>query len=155
MTAEADRIVVGDVVDARQPYRPTNAAARQGVDTFVVSAPSGADNLRCWSRCESRVDGNPNAITEIADNEDGTYTLTLRQPISTGGVTVLTYTADDGAKQSGRFVSPNPQAFRRAQPAGVPRRPTRRRSAPTNPPAFRADQPAGVPGRSARRAERQ
>ncbi|UCC30045.1 MAG: hypothetical protein JSU86_17830 [Phycisphaerales bacterium] len=95
------------VVDARQPNLPADAGVRQGIDTLLASGPAGAANnwFDCWSLCETAVDGSPNAITNVSDNGDGTYTVTLDRTISTGAVTTITYHADDGVDHQGVFTS--------------------------------------------------
>lgn len=93
------------VVDARQPHEPANASSRQGIDTIKVEAPAGADNPRCWTPCETVVEGPPNDIVGIVDQGDGTFTLSLLRPISAGGLTAITYTADSGATYTGTFIA--------------------------------------------------
>jgi hypothetical protein len=93
------------VIDARQPHRPASGGNRQGIDTITVEAPPGADNQDCWTVCETVVEGSPNEIATIADNGDGAFTLTLDRPLSAGGLTTITYTADGGAVYTGTYVS--------------------------------------------------
>jgi hypothetical protein len=70
----------------------------------MVQAPPGADNLACWTTCETTVIGPQNEITGITGQGDGTFTLALRRPISAGGVTTITYQADGGASYTGTFT---------------------------------------------------
>lgn len=93
------------VVDARQPHPPEDPTIRQGIDSFLVQAPPGADNLRCWERCETSADGPANSITGVADSGNGTFTVNLARTISTGAVTTVTYTDDDGVAHTGVFTS--------------------------------------------------
>ncbi|RME36787.1 MAG: hypothetical protein D6788_10865 [Planctomycetota bacterium] len=91
------------VIDARQPFPPDDAGALQGIDTFLVEAPSADPS--CWSLCETASPGGPNDIAGIVDNGDGTMTISLLRPISPNAVTVLTYTDDGGAPFRVRFHS--------------------------------------------------
>ncbi len=93
------------IIDARQPHEPAAAANRQGIDTIIVEAPTGADNLRCWATCETVIEDLENNVTSIVDNGDGSFTLGLLRPISAGGLTTITYTADGGASYTGTFIS--------------------------------------------------
>jgi hypothetical protein len=93
------------IVDARQPHEPANAAVKQGIDVITVEAPPGADNLRCWSLCETVVDANPNDVAAVVDNLDGTFILALLRPISAGGLTAITYSGDGGTSSTGTYVA--------------------------------------------------
>ena len=92
-------------VDARQPHAVDNSSIRQGIDTITVLAPPGADNPVCWSLCETAVEGSPNSITGVLDNLDGSFTISLAQPITTGAATTISYTDDFGAVTRGEFFS--------------------------------------------------
>ncbi|UCE60987.1 MAG: hypothetical protein JSU63_04395 [Phycisphaerales bacterium] len=92
-------------VDARQPRDINNGAVLQGIDTFDVSGPASADNLDCWTLCETVVEGTANSIGSIVDDGRGNYTITLNRRISPGAVTTLTYTPDAGAASTGTFTS--------------------------------------------------
>jgi len=93
------------VVDARRPHPPSDPATRQGIETLRIEAPDGADHLECWSLCETAEDGSVSTITNVVDNGNGTFTVTLARPISTGAVTTITYTDDDATGQCGVFTS--------------------------------------------------
>lgn len=84
------------VIDARQPYPPTNASERQGIDKIIVEGPPKIDNITCWKLCETAEDGSRNRVTEVVDNENGTFTVKLLRSISTGAVTTVTYTTGSG-----------------------------------------------------------
>ncbi|MCH8193591.1 MAG: hypothetical protein IIA65_06200, partial [Planctomycetes bacterium] len=82
------------VVDARQPHPPSDDStfALQGIQSFLVSGPPGTDQLSCWDRafCENAPEGTSfNAVTSVDDNQDGTFTVHLGEPIPTGGVITL------------------------------------------------------------------
>ena len=86
----------------------------QGIDSLVVAAPEGAD-AGCFTLCETNE--NPsfhppyppeletNEIKGVVYNGDGTYTLTLKRPMAPGEVTTFTYTDNDGASTTGRFIA--------------------------------------------------
>jgi hypothetical protein len=93
------------VVDARQPYPPTDSNARQGIDSITVQGAAGIDILGCWSLCETAADGFANDILSIDDNGNGTFTVHLLRSISTGAVTTVTYTAGGGTRYMGTFTS--------------------------------------------------
>jgi hypothetical protein len=83
------------VVDARQPYPPTDPGQAQGIDTIVVEAPLGADadDGGCWSICETDSTGTDNMVTGVTFNFiDETWTLELLRPITPGAVTKIVYT---------------------------------------------------------------
>jgi len=90
-------------VDARQPHPGDDPGMRQGFHEFLIQGPVGADNLRCWSPCESLTEGYSNAINGVTNHGNGQFTLSLVRPISAGAVTTLTYTDDAGNKQTGSF----------------------------------------------------
>jgi hypothetical protein len=92
-------------VDARQPRKVDDGAFLQGIDTFNVTGPAGADDTGCWTLCETVVEGTANAIAGIVDNGGGMYTITLNRRITPGAVTTLTYTPDAGAASTGTFTS--------------------------------------------------
>ncbi len=93
------------VVDARQPHPPSDPLDLQGVDTLLVEAPAGAYGPECWSLCETASSGEPNNITSVIDNGDGTLAIYLVRPITTGAVTTITYTDNDGGEQTGVFTA--------------------------------------------------
>lgn len=96
------------VVDARQPRDINDASILQGIDTIVVAAPDGADVDQgiCWSLCETDLEGAPNSIASVADNTDGTFTITLDRRITPGAVTTVTYAStSDNTIVTGRFTS--------------------------------------------------
>ncbi|MGB2988290.1 MAG: hypothetical protein WBE26_20665 [Phycisphaerae bacterium] len=93
------------VIDARQPHPPTDADARQGIDFVVVEGPAGIDKRNCWLPSETAADGPVNAVTDVVDNDDGTFTVNLARPISTGAVTTITYTDESGVSYTGTFTS--------------------------------------------------
>jgi hypothetical protein len=100
-------------VDARQPHPVDNATTLQGLSAITVYAPGGADIVDCWTLCETNQNpamhppGLPaNDIAGIADNGDGTFTLTLDRAIMPGEVTELTYTSTSGTTVSScRFIA--------------------------------------------------
>jgi len=69
-----------DITDARTP---------PGFQTFLVEAPPNADSAACWSACDTA--GSGNDIFDVTDNLNGTYTITLDQPIRAGATTTITY----------------------------------------------------------------
>ena len=92
------------IVDARQPNAPGNPAVLQGFQTFTVTAPAAAATS-CWTPCETRIAGTPNAIANVIEAPAGTYTIALSRPISAGAVTTLTYAPSAGAATTGFFTS--------------------------------------------------
>jgi hypothetical protein len=84
--------------DARQPHEVDDVTP-QGVKTFQVTAPEGADadGGACWQWCETG--HNPgmhsvlaeNGIASVVDNGGGSYSITLDREIAPGEVTTLTY----------------------------------------------------------------
>ncbi len=109
------------VVDARQPHPPSNPSTPQGIGTLQLEAPQAADNLDCWTLCETAVEGVTNDIMVMADNDDGTFTITLVRPISTRAVTTITYTDDGGVGHRGVFTShpANVNADSRSAPSDI------------------------------------
>jgi hypothetical protein len=95
----------GGTIDARRPHPPSDPLDLLGVDTLLVEAPAGADALECWSLCETAVMGDPNYVARVADNGDGTFTVYLDRPITTGAVTAITYTDDDDRAHAGIFTA--------------------------------------------------
>ncbi len=103
------------VVDARQPHTPDNANRLSGIDAIVVGAPVGADDPCCWTLCETNENPHlhPSYLPEWERNEivgvicggDDTCTVTLKRPIAPGEATTITYTDENGAVATGRFVS--------------------------------------------------
>lgn len=91
------------VVDARQPHAPGDASAVMGIDTFVVTAPSGAD-AGCFTLCQPTGVPIGNSVATVTERF-GVYTVTLDRPIAPGAVTSITYTADDGTMTTARFAS--------------------------------------------------
>jgi hypothetical protein len=96
------------VIDARQPHPTADPNDLQGYDTFIVQAPAGAAEnwqvAECWSFCDSDL-VTANDITNVADNGDGSYTITLASPISAGEVSTITYTDDTPTEHRGVFIS--------------------------------------------------
>ena len=94
------------LIDARQPHPTADPNDLQGYDTFIVDAPAGAAQswAECWSFCDSD-DGTENDIANIVDNGDGSFTVTLASPISTGEVSTITYTDDLVTVHRGVFIS--------------------------------------------------
>ncbi|MGB2988219.1 MAG: sialidase family protein [Phycisphaerae bacterium] len=93
------------VVDARQPHPPADESDRQGIDAILVQGPVGMDEVECWLLRETAEDGSRNTITSVVDNDDGTFTVNLFRSISTGAVTTITYTNNDGTAYKGVFTS--------------------------------------------------
>lgn len=83
-------------IDARQPNPVNNLNPPQGLQTFQVSGPLGAEDPSCWSMCETAQRGGPNSIQSVVDEASGVYTITLSRPITPGAVTRLAYTPDTG-----------------------------------------------------------
>jgi hypothetical protein len=91
------------VIDARQPHSPNDAEALQGIETFLVAGPGGGADACCWELCETDFGGHaPNAILDVEDNGDETYTIRLERPITASAVTTLTYRGGD---RTGTFVA--------------------------------------------------
>lgn len=92
-------------IDARQPYPPEDPASHQGFEQFTIAAPAGAWG-RCWTVSDSgTAGGSSNQIKEVLDHHDGTYTITLMQPLAVGTSATIAYTAVDGSTQSAGFTS--------------------------------------------------
>jgi len=79
------------ILDAARPFPPGDATALLGIDTIQVTAPPGANQLGCWSVCETASNGPANGIADITDNGGGLFTIKLARPITPGAVTKLTY----------------------------------------------------------------
>lgn len=92
------------VVDARQPHPVDSRIPSQGIDTFVVVAPAGADD-GCWALCEVDDGASPPGIASVTEDPPGTYTITLDRPITPGAVTTLTYDLAGGSQATGTFTS--------------------------------------------------
>jgi len=92
-------------IDARQPHLPSDAAQRLGIDTIVVGAPAGADNLACWRLCHSAGAAWISEVTSVVPDGAGRFTLGLSQPLPPGATTKLTYAASGGEVNAGILVS--------------------------------------------------
>ena len=92
-------------IDGRQPHPPADATQRQGIRSLRVQGAPGIDNVGCWTLCETRVDGTPNAIAGIVDHGDGTFNVNLARTMSIGAVTALTYTDGGGTSYRGVFTA--------------------------------------------------
>lgn len=81
----------GEVVDARQPFDPSDPATFQGIMAVKVQAPVNADDPACWSFCDTV--GNPlsNSVIAIDNHGDGTHTLHLEWPLIPTSESRLTY----------------------------------------------------------------
>ena len=101
-----DPLSAGGIVDARQAHPITDPAEAQGLDTFVAEAPIGAGG-KCWSlvECDSRGGRVENDVDKVFDNGDGTHTITLQQPLTTGALTELVYTPDGADAYIGSYAS--------------------------------------------------
>ncbi len=92
--------------DARQPHSAGSTTPQQGYDTIVVSGPTGAEAIACWSVCETTQNAarHPavaaNAITSVVSNGPGQYTLTLAHPLTPGEITKITYAGGTGSSVS-------------------------------------------------------
>lgn len=94
----------GQIVDARQPFDPSDPAVSQGVTTLTVRAPFNADDPACWTVCDTL--GNPldNEVLTVEDHGDGTQTLHLTWPLTPGATTTVAYVNNSGCTStSGRF----------------------------------------------------
>ncbi len=87
---------VDGLIDARQPHPHNDPHTPQGIQALRVAAPPGADNLHCWSVCESDPNGPGNGIASVIDNADGTFTVHLAAPLTPGTATRVTYTSTSG-----------------------------------------------------------
>jgi hypothetical protein len=90
------------VVDTRQPSGVSSAAPVQGIRTIEVTAPVGASRS-CWNACNSVEESYP--ISNIEHGCDGTYVITLLEPIPAGEVTTISYLDDQGFATSVVFTS--------------------------------------------------
>lgn len=91
-------------VDARQPHSPSNLVPLQGISSFGVHAPAGAD-ASCWRMCETSSFGSPNSISSVADNGNGSYTIHLARPLTPGAATRISYTPMSGPSTTGTFYA--------------------------------------------------
>lgn len=87
------------VRDARQPHPPDDSTPEvmEGIDTFLVIAPEGAEDISRWSACETNNNPDkhpgiapPNNIKKVTC-EDELCTVTLQRPIAHGEVTTIAY----------------------------------------------------------------
>ncbi len=102
------------VVDARQPHPIGTPTALQGIDSIIVAAPDGAI-ATCFTLCETSGSETlhppyepgfeSNEITGVEANGDGTYTVTLKRPITPGEVTTVTYRDNNGTTTTGSFTA--------------------------------------------------
>lgn len=82
-------------VDARQPHSPNDPTSLLGIgglaEPIVVNAGVSGLSMSCFSLCETVEDASagPNFIVDLADHDDGTYTITLARPITMNAVTTL------------------------------------------------------------------
>ncbi len=91
-------------VDARYPYDPADVSqVSAGISTITVQGPAGALES-CWSFCETAPDGAANGIASVSEN-NGTYTIELIRPITTGACSTLTYTDDAATANMASFIS--------------------------------------------------
>lgn len=91
-------------IDARQPHSPSNLVPLQGIDSFSVHAPAGAD-ASCWRMCETSSIGSPNSISGVTDNGNGSYTIHLARPLTPGAATRISYTPMSGPSTIGTFYA--------------------------------------------------
>jgi|CXWL01.1.fsa_nt_gi hypothetical protein len=82
------------VVDARRPHPRTDAAAREGISSFVVQAPLGSDKKDCWILCETAFTESPNEVLAASYLEPGKYSIELKRPITPDAATTLTLNGD-------------------------------------------------------------
>jgi len=81
------------VIDAGFPHDPADATVHFGIDRLRVRSPEGSV-ASCWEICETG--GNTNAVVRQEWESDGTATLVLDRPITTGATTVVRYRDDTG-----------------------------------------------------------
>lgn len=91
-----------DVVDARYPFDPfINTFAPVGISSIQVQGPPGADSV-CWSFCDTLSSGND--ILNVVEN-NGTYTITLINPIELGVCSTITYTDESAMKTRTKLIA--------------------------------------------------
>jgi len=93
------------VIDARRPHSPHAMGQAQGIDELLVAAPSHHADPECWILCETGDTGVTNAVVDVINNSDGTYTLVLDRPVTSDAVTTVSYVADTGEIATGTFTS--------------------------------------------------
>ncbi len=95
---------LSDMIDARRPHPPDDADTHKGIDTLLVEGAINLTNRACWSVCETASGRASTRVDEVIDNDDGTFTLQLNQPIAPLAVTTVTYTDEDGTSYTGTFT---------------------------------------------------
>jgi len=104
-------------VDARRPHKPYDADIRLWIQSILVRGPSGAPD-HCWTLCETDIDGAPNTITDVFE-QNGECRLALARPITQGAATTITY--DHDTSRTATFISHpgNVNADSSAAPADI------------------------------------
>lgn len=85
-------------VDARRPHARTGSGGLEGLQSFVVRAPLGSDQVACWQLCDTALPAAPNQIESVVPLGAGIYSLSLQRPISPGAVTTLTLNGDPATR---------------------------------------------------------
>jgi len=93
--------------DSRQPHPPSDPGTLQGISQVLTAGPEGADSASCWSVVETtqNVALHPPGlgtleVSEVIDNNNGTFLVVLSRPIAPGESAVLTYTSASGSSMS-------------------------------------------------------
>ena len=102
------------VIDAGRPYRPGDVTALEGIQTFLLRAPSGAD-VDCWDMYESLQNTglHPdyelgllfNEVLEMVLQANGQYVMLLKRPITPGERTTICYSSGKFLYLCGSFVA--------------------------------------------------
>ncbi len=109
------------IIDACQPHPLDAVGPPQGISVITVQGPPGA-RKKCFSLCETRVDGTANDIQSVDEWDPMTYTITPERPLAAGAVTEITYTDESRATSSGVYTSlpGDSDASGRSQDADIP-----------------------------------
>jgi hypothetical protein len=91
------------VIAAGYPADPGTCAAA-GVDTFVVTGPTGAEPV-CWRICETDDTGSLNFVIGAVENPAGTYTITTARPMTPGACTTISYTDNSNVTTTASFTA--------------------------------------------------
>ncbi len=91
-------------IDARQPHPVNNVNPLQGIQTFTVTGPEGAQAC-CWALCETEQHSSgANSISEVVAN-GANYTINLTRPLTPGAITRLAYKPSAGAPVVANFIT--------------------------------------------------
>ncbi|MHC4695351.1 MAG: hypothetical protein ACYTFA_01265 [Planctomycetota bacterium] len=109
------------IIDARQPHPVDDGTTPQGISVITVQGPPLA-RKKCFTLCETQVDGTPNDIQSVVEFPPMTYTITLERPLAAGAVTKITYTDETGTASSGVYTSlpADSDASGRSQDVDIP-----------------------------------